>query len=110
MKALALSPAAAGLLRALLRRVAEARDRVLLIEANSTDWQSLTFTGERHLFAIRITGADAAAIARTFTDGLSDAEFEMKGHIVADIATLPVIEEEDGSVLVRIEALTVGAD
>ena len=88
-------------------RVGEARHRILLIEAVSTDWQSLTFTGERHLFALRITGPDAGAIAGMLTDGLADAEFEIAGHIVADIAALPAIDRPNGSVLVRIEALTV---
>ena len=107
MNSLPLSRAAAGLFRALIHRVGEARHRILLIEAVSTDWQSLTFTGERHRFALRITGRGAGNVAGTLTDGLADAEFEIAGHIVADIAASPAIDEPDGSVLVRIEALTV---
>jgi hypothetical protein len=48
MMKLALSPAAAGLLRSLLGRAGVDRDRILLSEFRSTDWQSLTFMGERH--------------------------------------------------------------
>ena len=107
MKSVPLSRAASGLFRALLHRVGESRHRILLIEASSTDWQSLTFSGERHLFALRITGQGAGNVAGTLTDGLADAEFEIAGHIVADIAASPAIDEPNGSVLVRIEALTV---
>ena len=107
MTGLPLSRAAAGLLRALLHRMKESRHRILLIEASSVDWQSLTFTGERHLFALRVIGPHADAIAGKLSDGLADAEFEIAGHIVADIAALPSEAEPDGSILVRIEALTV---
>ena len=107
MKGLNLSRAASGLLRGLLDRVAEGRDRILLTEANSIDWQSLTFTGERHRLVMRITDGDAESVADALTDGLADAEFSIPGHIVADIAAISTVREADGSVLVRIEALTV---
>jgi hypothetical protein len=56
MMRLALSPAAAGLLRALLPRGGVERDRILLTEFRSTDWQSLTFTGEQHRIRLRVPG------------------------------------------------------
>ena len=102
-----LSRAASGLFRALLHRVEEARHRILLIEASSVDWQSLTFTGERHQIALRITGPGAGAVLAAPVEGLADAEFEIAGHIVADIAALPAVVAPDGSVSVRIEALTL---
>jgi hypothetical protein len=107
VKGLALSRAASGLLRFLLHRVEGERDRIFLIEASSTDWQSLTFTGEQHLLVLRIGGASAESLANALTDGLADAEFSIPGHIVADIAAFPATKEPDGSILVRIEALTV---
>ena len=107
MKGLNLPRAASGLLRGLLDRVDAERDRILLTEASSVDWQSLTFTGEQHRLVMRITGGDAASIADALTDGLADAEFSIPGHIVADIAALSVVRDTDGSVSVRIEALTV---
>ncbi len=46
MMKLAMSPAAAGLLRALLGRAGLDRNRILLTEFRSTDWHSLTLAGE----------------------------------------------------------------
>ena len=108
MMKLALSPAAAGLLRALLARGGVHRDRILLSDFRSTDWQSLTFMGERHVMDLRIPGPDAAALANRLTDGLADAEFAIPGQIVADIGLeRPAHENLDGSISLRIEALTV---
>jgi len=56
MRTIAMSAAAAGLLRALLARAAVERDRILLTELRSTDWQSLTFIGERHRIQLRVSG------------------------------------------------------
>ena len=108
MMKLALSPAAAGLLRALVSRAGVNRDRILLSDFRSTDWQSLTFMGERHVMDLRIPAPDAAAVAARLTDGLADAEFAIPGQIVADIGLeRPPLENPDGSISLRIEALTV---
>ena len=56
----ALSVAAAGLLRSLLARAGVERDRILLTDFRSTDWQSLTFVGERHEIRLRLPGPDTA--------------------------------------------------
>jgi hypothetical protein len=107
MMKLALSPAAAGLLRALVSRAGVNRDRILLSEFRSTDWQSLTFMGERHVMDLRIPGPDAGVIAARLTDGLADAEFAIPGQIVADIGLeRPALENADGSISLFIEALT----
>jgi hypothetical protein len=108
MMRLAMSPAAAGLLRGLIRRGGCSRDRILLTEHKSIEWQSLTFIGERHQLTLRIAGADAGEIARRITTGLGDAEFAIRGHVVADIACEGEQQvETDGSVTLRIEALTI---
>ena len=105
----ALSRAASGLIRALLARVGDHRDRILLINIRTVDWQSLTFTGERHVVTLRIPEPDGKAITEQLTLGLADAEFALSGHIVADIAAESITDEENGSVLVTIEALTICA-
>ena len=64
MMKLALSVAAAGLLRALIARAGVDRDRILLTDFRSVDWQSLTFVGERHEMELRIPGPDADAAGR----------------------------------------------
>ncbi|HEU4809402.1 MAG TPA: hypothetical protein VFS69_01975 [Sphingomicrobium sp.] len=108
MMRLAMSPAAAGLLRSLLRRGGVERDRILLTEFRSTDWQSLTFIGEQHRIRLRIPAPGADAIAAMLVNGLEDCEFEIPGHVVADIALAGEQEcSEDGSVAMTIEALTV---
>ena len=108
MMKIAMSPAAAALLRALLARAGLDRSRILLTEFRSTDWQSLTFVGERHEIRLRILPPDSEMIAIRLAEGLEDAELEVTGHFVADIA---IVERTplrpDGSIEFTIEALTV---
>jgi hypothetical protein len=56
MNRLPMSSAGAALLRALLTRALVDRDRILLTNYRSTDWQSLTFVGERHELHFRVPG------------------------------------------------------
>lgn len=108
MNRLPMSPAAAALLRALLARTPADRDRILLTEYRSVDWQSLTFIGERHEMRFRIPGPDAEEAYRVMTGDLTDAEFAIPKHIVADISVFgPPTREPDGSISFAIEALTV---
>ena len=108
---IAMSPAAAGLLRALLARADIDRDRILLTEFRSVDWQSLTFIGERHEFQLRIPGPGARDVLSRLVVGLDEAELAIPGHLLADIATLgEAIEQADGSLTAAIEALTVVQD
>lgn len=108
MMKLAMSTAAAGLLRALLGRAGVDRNRILLTDFRSTDWHSLTMAGERQQIYLRIPGPGAVAVANALTDGLPEAEFAIPGHIVADIAVDgAMVENPDGSICLTIEALTV---
>ena len=108
MMKLAMSPAAAGLLRALLSRVGVDRNRILLSNFRSTDWHSLTLAGERHRIHLRVPGPGAAAVAQRLTHDLGEAEFSIPGQIVADIAVEgAMIEHADSAVSLTIEALTV---
>ena len=108
MTKLALSSAAAGLLRALLGRVGINQDRIFLTEVRSIDWQSLTFVGERHELELRVPGPNADLLTERLTAGLSDAEFAIPGHIVADIELERApVQNRDGSVTLHIEALTI---
>jgi len=108
MMKLAMSPAAAGLLRALLRRGGVDKDRILLSDFRSEDWRSLTFTGERHRIDLRVPGPGAAAVAEALTCGLGEVEFSIPGQIVADIGVDgAMVEHPDGVISLTIEALTV---
>ena len=108
MNRLAMSAAASGLLRALVARSEVSRDRILLTDVRSTDWQSLTLIGERHRLELRVTGPDADAAIDRICCGIEDAEFHIPRQIVADInAAGEPIRASDGSICIVIEALTV---
>lgn len=108
MNRIAMSAAASGLLRELIGRAGVPRDRILLTSLSSTDWQSLTMSGERHIIELRLTGAAAGAAAERLCSGLEDAEFSLTGQIVADIEVAGRSEcSHDGSVSVNIGALTI---
>ena len=78
----------------------------VLEETSSRDWASVTFTGARHKMALRIEGPDAGERADRFCNRLDAAEFELRGHVVADIV-LAAREEIPEGIRLRIEALTV---
>ncbi len=108
MMKMRMSRPATGLLRGLLARAGEDRDRILLIEWKSVDWQSLTFVGERHEIQLRITGPDSAALASRLTGGIGDDDFPLPGHFVADmLVARPPRREADGSHTLMLEALTI---
>lgn len=84
------------------------RDRIILIECRSVDWQSLTFIGERHEVSLRLPPPRSNEALAALMDGLEDAEFEIPGNVLVDIALMgSPVEEQDGSILVDLEALTI---
>jgi len=108
MNKLAMSTAAAGLLRGLLARAGSDRNRILLTGLRSTDWQSVTFIGERHQFHLRVPGPGAEAVVQRIVAGIEDADFRIPGHILADILVSgPPRRDCDGSISVELEALTI---
>ena len=111
MMKIAISPAATALLRALIGRAAVDRNRILLTDAHSTDWQSLTFTGERHHLSLRVTGFDSREVVERMCVGLADAEFSIPGVLVADIAIVGNPRSaSDGATELVVEALTISED
>lgn len=108
MNRLPMSKAGAALLRALLSRALPDQDRILLTEYRSTDWQSLTFVGERHELRFRVPGPDAEGIVRRMTGDLSEVEFVIPKQIVAEVVVYgQPVREADGAISFGIEALTV---
>lgn len=108
MNRLPMSTAGAALLRALLARALVSRDRILFTDYRSTDWQSLTFVGERHELRFRIPGPDAEYIYNRMTGELADAEFAIPKQIVADVVVFgQPARERDGSISFGMEALTI---
>lgn len=108
MTGLALSSAASGLLRALVARSGASREHILLSDVRSTEWRSLTFSGERHRIALRVTGPYAEPYAQRMVHRIEDAEFAIPGVLVADIAIIdgPALLA-DRSLAITLEALTV---
>ena len=102
-----LSPAAALLLRSLVARAGLARHRIFIGRFRSVDWQSLTFTGERHEIGLRLPGPGADDALARLRDGLADAEWNLDGHVVADILIMATRPSSDGSIDVDLEALTL---
>jgi len=108
MMRMQMSSAAAALLRALAARSGVERNRILLTDVRSTDWQSLTFTGERHQLSLRISGSDSGAVAERMCAGLEEHEFSIAGIVVADVALAGTpTRAPDGATELVIEALTI---
>ena len=104
-----ISQAGAALLRAVLTRAGATREAIRLVGYKATDWQSLTFDGERHELELRVPGPDGEVVARRLIDGLDEHEFDVNGQIVADIGGHAGVPDRSGAVDVRIEALTIAA-
>jgi hypothetical protein len=100
MMKLALSPSAAMLLRALV-----AGDKTILLkEFRSTDWQSLTFIGERHEFVLTSSSKKALAKVAARCDGDT---FNIPDCIVADCAAGEIETVRDDYFMLPIEALVI---
>lgn len=111
MTRIAMSRPAAALLRALIARSAVDRNRILLTDVHSTDWRSLTFTGERHQLWLRVLGPDSPAAVERMCEDLEDSEFSIAGVLVADIAVVGTPRRTaDGATELLIEALTISDD
>ena len=106
-----MTPAASGLVRGLGARCGAPREQILLTEVRSTDWQSLTFDGQRHRIGLRLIGPHSETVAMRMIDRIGDVEFVIPGVIVADIHVAePPRAGRDGSTSLVIEALTLAAD
>lgn len=102
--------AAEALARSLRGQFAGFAGAVEIDEIASRRWASITFTGARHRLSLRLAGAGARAAADAFLDGLGDREFDLKGHVVADIALEgEVAQDGEDAVRLTLEALTVEA-
>lgn len=83
----------------LIRIGADDRQKPIIVieDVCSTDWASITFSGQRHVFELRLEGdADAVAAAIGYlTLVLPDHDLPLTGHFVAEIG---VEEQEDRDV------------
>ena len=77
-------------------------------DIRSRCWVSGTFTGVRHELTFRVEGEGAEAEADLFLDGLEEAEFDLRGHVLADIALVSRADDKEaGLVRISLEALTI---
>lgn len=95
----------------LLARALAARFSPLASDITSmsiTPWESVTFSGARHQWAVTVSGDGAWPAAKAFSRTLAEAEFDLPGNIVADIAVTAMNRADPQTVSLRVEALTVG--
>lgn len=97
--------AAAEIKRAIRSHFAGTGEAVVFEGMASRPWASVTFSGERHRLALRLSGPGAEAAADSFLDGLADRDFPLRGHVLADIEATGI---ERGAVIrLTLDALTV---
>ncbi len=75
-------------------------------EIRSRSWTSATFVGARHELRLRLCGDGARAAAEGLAASLDARQFNLRGHILADINLVAGEPAEDG-LRIRLEALTV---
>ena len=100
--------AATALLRALGATFAAFEGAFRVDELSSRSWASVTFSGARHRIAFSLEGVGAGAAADRFLAAMGEAEFDLHGHILADIACVGDERSAAGDrVRLSLEALTV---
>ena len=93
-----MSGAAEALLRAL-------GAEIIVEQVATRNWSSAGASGERHRLELRLPDKAADRLL----DGLSEREFQLADHVVADI-TAVADEREGGEARLVIEALTIALD
>jgi hypothetical protein len=74
----------------------------------SRSWVSATFSGVRHELTFRVEGEGAQDQVDLFLNGLDEAEFDLDGHILADISLISrTVDPERLRVRISLEALTL---
>jgi hypothetical protein len=95
---------------AFLRAIGGNFDKFVLTveEIRSRSWASATFAGARHEVSFRIEGEGAGVAADAFLATLTAAEFDLRGHILADIALVSEARSDEGNLVqISLEALTM---
>lgn len=91
------------LTRALDRQARHARCPIEIVSADWDRWASATFTGARHHLSLSTFPCPAA---EAWLAGLREAEFDLPGHLVADLA-VTAIQRTAKCVTADLEILTV---
>lgn len=97
-------PDAATLLARALAASAEAADCLATIAAADwTRWASATFTGARHM--LRLSAPPSPALL-AWIAALPEAEFSLRGHLVADLS-VAAVRHAGKAIDIELEVLTV---
>ncbi len=83
--------------------------KVTVVAVHSKPWASVTFSGARHELTLLAEGEGALIAVRRLQRTVTTDEFDIKGHLVADILVSNVCADAEGARL-DIEALTVVLD
>ena len=95
-----MSDAHGALVRMLLARGGEG---CRLTNSGERPWASITFEGARHVVEVELP----AAASPCFLDGIEDAVFDLRCHLLADLAVTGRQLSPEGRARIRIEALTL---
>jgi hypothetical protein len=76
-------------------------------QATMRPWCSATFLGAQHRLTLRIDGPDAVNQASALANGLSEAEFDLRGHIVADATVDELRVDSETSAVLSLAVLTI---
>jgi len=76
-------------------------------QATMRPWCSATFLGAQHRLTLRINGPDAVNQASALANGLGEAEFSLRGHIVADVAVDEMRADGENSAILSLAVLTI---
>lgn len=74
----------------LLRALQVALPDATLTLLRCRDWYSMTYSGERAEFSVRLKGEDAQARLEALARQLPEREFALPGRIVADIIVIGI--------------------
>jgi hypothetical protein len=66
-----------------------------IVKCVQTDWHSATFSGQRVLISVQVTGREFFANTRELLTNLPEHEFTLTRGIVADIAATKVTDKDD---------------
>jgi hypothetical protein len=80
---------------------------VVVTDATMRPWCSATFIGAQHRLSLQLSGSDAAQQADDLATRLRDAEFSLRGHIVADISVDDVRPASECDCSVTLAVLTI---
>ena len=82
---------------------------VTVVETFTKPWASVTFSGARHEMTLLVEGSQALHVSEALKATIRCEEFDIKGHLVADIL-INHLSADQSSVRLDIEALTVVLD